>query len=131
MDIEHIRNEICTALTKTNYDRELLKIETNDIPIVSFLRLLDDIVDEQFLHSPKDVPYISESRDKTNFAYAQDLVRVASWNINELCQAKIYDYLWIMTRQIEFAQKARCLYIHYIRSTQKEHEVFTALYKWA
>lgn len=116
MDIEHIRNEICTALTKTNYDRELLKIETNDIPIVSFLRLLDDIVDEQFLRSPKDVPYINESRDKTNSAYAQDLVRVASWNINELCQAKIYDYggfrkKWVFPQTIILLSPPKSPYI--------------------
>ena len=128
MDIKLIKNEICIALANEIYSRELREICSTDAETTTFLNLLDDILDRQFLHSPKDIPY-AKPNYKKNEIYNNDLTVVASWNIYELHRAKIHDYLWIKSNQIESARKALVLYIYHIKSAQKSHETFAALYR--
>lgn len=129
MNINLVRNEICAALAGETYSRMLRDIKTDDSEIESFLRLLDDIVDEQFLHSPKDIPYSHVSQYKANSVYDTCLALIASWDINELYQAKIFDYLWLVGHQIDFAKNALIHYAHYIRTAQKTREMFAAFYR--
>jgi hypothetical protein len=56
-------------------------------------------------------------------------VQIARWNIDQLYQAKIHDYLWIVEHQIEFAKTALTQYAQYIRTAQKSRELFAALYR--
>lgn len=91
--------------------------------------MLDDIVDEQYLHTPKDIPYSHAAHYKANPGYDEQLVQIARWNIDQLYQAKIHDYLWIVEHQIEFAKTALTQYVQYIRTAQKSRELFAALYR--
>ena len=129
MNIDLIRDELHSALVSTPYSRAIRNIQTEDTEITTFLHLLDDIVDEQYLHSPKDIPYSHAAHYKANPGYDEQLVQIARWNIDQLYQAKIHDYLWIVEHQIEFAKTALTQYAQYIRTAQKSRELFAALYR--
>lgn len=53
MELLAIKQKICSALHSEQYSRCLRKIAIEDCKLTDFVALLDDIVDEQHLHSPK------------------------------------------------------------------------------
>ena len=129
MDLLPIKQPICSALHHEKYSRGLRSIVVADQELTDFLVFLDDIVEEQFLHAPKDLPYQYGVRKSISGEYRAALIDIASWNICVLYIAKIHDYLWVTQRNHQSAREAFREYKDYIAIAAKNRELFVALYR--
>lgn len=129
MNLTTVQTEVCRVLQENSYDNDLQRIAVDDDDISQFLHVLDCVVEESFLRSPKDLPYQRECLQRLAPAMITAMHEVAEWEIGVIYQARIHDCLWVQKREQSSARVALARYIEYILTGDMCHGKYSAFYR--
>lgn len=132
MDFSRIREELQNILQMDECKNVLQAIQCENDDEKVLVVILSEIVDEQLIYEPTDIPYqLWASNWYNNPEPAKEknkaLKEIAEWDICVLNRAKIYDFLWVVGKDYNSAIKAVQLYKEYLSVSQEFETNFVAV----
>lgn len=112
-----LKSQLRFALNSDNRDDALQKIVCNNDIDVDMILLVRSIVHYRRIRSPKDDSFgsylIERYTDEQITNINLFLKEITTWSIPTYCKARIYDFIWVTSKEFFAGEKAERLYKEY------------------